>query len=332
MLNVAVLVTDRCQASSIHILLDVFIAANHVAKAYLGFQKSPFNLQLVGIKKKAKAYNQSTIENVQPIEQAVQPDVLIIPGAFEAIINEKSAQLFLKQYAKINPILKTWHQQGVLLASACTGNFLLANSGVASGRALTCHWASSTLAHNLFPLETFQSHKLIVDHGDIISVGGASAISQLALYLIIREHSRELALMTAKMMLIELSFEEQSRFAIFKPNLSHNDSMVLKLQKKLERDFTCSLDLKKFSSDNALSEKQIVRRFKKETNETPLSYLQKIRVEKAKLNLEENTQSLSQIIWGVGYEDVTSFRRLFKRMTGLTMQEYRDRFSMNLAL
>ncbi|MGB3665829.1 MAG: DJ-1/PfpI family protein, partial [Bermanella sp.] len=290
MLKVAILVTDRCQASSIHTLLDVFIAANYVAKTFMGLQKSPFNLQLVGLKKKATAYNQSAIDNVQSIQQAAQPDVLIIPGAFEATIDKESAQKFLEQYVNINLSLNAWHQKGVLLASACTGNFLLANSGLVKGRALTCHWASSLLAHTLFPHEAFQSHQLIIDHGDIISVGGASAIAQLALYLIAREHSRELALMTAKMMLIELNFEEQSRFAIFKPNLSHSDNVVLTLQEKLEQEFACPLDLKQFSSEQALSEKQIVRRFKKETNETPLSYLQKIRVEKAKLSLEAGTQ------------------------------------------
>lgn len=330
MINVGVFVTDRCQASSIHTVLDVFIAANHVAKKYLGEQRSPFELQLIGLHSTAKAYNQTILDHIQLVDQVTPPDMVIIPGAFEATITQKEASEFLEQHQKISQILKAWHKQGVLLSSACTGNFLLANSGVAMGRALTCHWASTDLAKKMFPNESFESQKLILDHGDIVSAGGASAIAQLIMYLLTREHSRELALLTAKMMLIDVSLDDQSRFAIFKPNMTHSDPLVLTLQKMLQEKFHLPLDLTGFANKHGLSEKQIVRRFKHITAETPLSYLQKLRVEQSKLDLETTSKSSNQIIWDVGYEDSTSFRRLFKRMTGLTMLEYRSRFSIKI--
>ncbi len=128
-------------------------------------------------------------------------------------------------------------------------------------------------------------------------------------------------------MLIEMNFEYQSRFAIFMPNHNHSDQLVSKLQKRIEKNCSEQIDLTLFASQNALSEKQIVRRFKKVTGETPLSYLQKIRIERVKLALEAGVKSINQTIWDVGYEDVSSFRRLFKKMTGLTLQEYRSRFA-----
>jgi transcriptional regulator GlxA family with amidase domain len=327
LLNISIVVTEQCQASSIHTILDLFIAANHVAKRYLGLKQAPFNVQLVGIKKKVKTYNMSSIDNIQPIQQASKPDIVILPGAIEAVATEQEIRTCLDKYERVYEVLNTWHEQGALIASACTGNFLLAKTNALQGREATCHWAFSTMANRIFPNEQFCTNKLLIDHGDIISAGGATAIAQLVLYLMAREHSRELAQITAKMMLIEMNFEQQSRFAIFRPSHNHQDQIVSKLQKQLEIDYAQNFNLTQFSSDNALSEKQIVRRFKSATGETPLSYLQKTRIEKVKLALEAGSDAINKTIWNVGYEDISSFRRLFKKTTGLTLQEYRSRFS-----
>lgn len=328
MSKIAIFVTEKCQASSIHTILDILIAANHVAKAYLGLSEPPFKIQMIGVKKKVKAYNLSFIENIQPIQYADVPDIAILPGAFEAVISEKEIRRCLDEYRSVYEILENWHKQGVLLASGCTGNFLLAKTNVLAGREITCHWAFSSLAKSIFPHQLFRTNKLLIDHGDIISAGGATAVAQLVLYIIAREHSRELAQTTAKMMLIEMNFEQQSRFAIFRPNNNHQDEMVLKLQDQLEVKYAESFMLSEFAAKNSLSEKQIVRRFKHATGETPLSYLQKIRIEKVKLALESGVDAINTAIWSVGYEDVSSFRRLFKKSTGLTLQEYRSRFSV----
>jgi transcriptional regulator GlxA family with amidase domain len=325
--KIAIFVTEKCQASSVHTVLDILIAANHVAKGYLGLEASPFQIQLIGIKKKVKAYNRSYIDNIQPIQHADKPDIVILPAAFEALISESEVRACLDQYQSVYKTLNSWHKQGVLMASACTGNFLLAKTNILAGREITCHWAFESLANKIFPTDVFDASKLLIDHGDMISAGGATAISQLVLYLVAREHSRELAQITAKMMLIEMNFEQQSRFAIFRPRHNHQDKIVLKLQKHLESQYAGNFELSLFAENNALSEKQIVRRFKTATGETPLSYLQKTRIEKVKLALESGETSINKTIWDVGYEDVSSFRRLFKKSTGLTLQEYRSRFS-----
>jgi transcriptional regulator GlxA family with amidase domain len=326
--TIAILVTDRCQASNIHTILDILIAANQVAKGYLGSGTSPFRFSLIGLKTKVQAYNQSSIDNIQLIHRVNRPDVVIIPGAFEAAIKEEEVKDCIGRYNSALRVIVKWHNQGTLLASACTGNFLLAETNLARGRPITCHWAFSSFARRLFPGESFHEHKLLIDHGDIVSAGGATAVAQLVLYLLAREHSRELAQITAKIMLIEMNFEQQSRFAIFKPSHDHQDAVVLKLQAQIEECYSESLDLSSFASNNALSEKQIVRRFKTKTGETPLSYLQKIRIEQVKLRLESSTANINKAIWDVGYEDISSFRRLFKKSTGLTLQEYRNRFSI----
>ena len=127
--------------------------------------------------------------------------------------------------------------------------------------------------------------------------------------------------------MIELNFDKQSRFAIFRPKQDHGDSIVAKLQRKIEKSFNLELDTGEFANQEGIGLRQLTRRFKKATGETPLSYLQRYRVEQVKIGLESTAKTPLDLIWAVGYEDPASFRRLFKRLTGLTMQAYRNRFS-----
>jgi len=325
-INVGIVVTERCQASSVFAVTDLIIAANYALHEYFSPNTNLFRYQLIGLKSSAKAYNGSSIGSLNRIENCDRPDIVILPGAFESVLSQEQMQDQLNKLKGLNSILQTWHQAGSILASVCTGNFILAAAGLAKKRTLSCHWASATTAQQLFPHEVFDADQLLIDHGDIVSAGGAMAISQLVLYLVGRFHSRELALATGKLMMMELNFANQSRFAMFRPNIRHGDVLVNKLQANIETSFKMELDISGFANQQGIGERQLCRRFKKATGETPLSYLQKYRVEQVKIGLESSQTPINNLIWDVGYEDPTSFRRLFKRTTGLTLQEYRARF------
>jgi len=327
LLNVGIVVSDRCQASSVFAVLDMLIAANYALRRYFDKRAPLFNYQLIGLKGSVRAYNGSQIGPVIKIQDSNRPDIVILPGAFESILTPSHSQKLLDKLPQLFTVLGEWHKSGTIIASICTGNFILASSDIAAGRSLTCHWASEETANILFPNETFDTNKLLIDHGDIVSAGGAMAASQLALYLVHRFHSRELALATGKLMMVELNLSNQSRFSIFHPQTNHKDLLVSKLQKVIETSFNEVLDVTQFAMNEGLGERQLCRRFKKATGETPLSYLQRFRVERVKVGLESTSRAINNLIWDVGYEDPTSFRRLFKRLTGLTMQEYRSRFS-----
>ncbi len=326
MLNVGIVVNERCQASSVFAVTDLIIAANYTLRRYFDTSTPLFNYQLIGLKGSAQAYNGSQIGSVTKIQDCERPDIVILPGAFESVLSLSHSQKQLAKMSRLFTILKKWHQDGTTIASVCTGNFILAAADIAAGRTLTCHWASEKTAGQLFPNESFDTDKLLIDHGDIISAGGAMAVSQLVLYLISRFHSRELALATGKLMMIELNLNHQSRFAIFKPKTSHGDPLVSKLQQTIESSFNVELDISQYAQNACIGVRQLCRRFKKATGETPLSYLQRFRVEQVKIGLESTNKAINNLIFDVGYEDPTSFRRLFKRLTGLTMQEYRSRF------
>lgn len=328
MKTIAIVVTERCQASSVFAMIDMLIAANYGACEFLGESSRPFEPMLIGLHAKETAYNGYTVTPLTHANQCQRADVVLIPGAFEAVLPETKVTDLLVRLKTFYPILKRWHEEGSIVGSVCTGNFLVAQAGLAAGRVLTCHWASEKTANQLFPKETFVSEKMLIDHGDLISAGGALAVSQLMLYLVQRFHSRELALATAKLMMVEPNMENQSRFAIFSPSKNHGDKLVESLQEQIEARFNESIDFSAYANARGITERHLNRRFKKLTGETPLSYQQRIRIERVKSALESTRKQMSKLVWEVGYEDLTSFRRLFKRYTGMTMQEYRSRFSV----
>ena len=328
MVSVGIVVTERCQASSVFTIVDMLVAANFAATQLLGESEPPFNSSLLGLRTQATSYNGCALMPLEPIASVPRPDILLLPGAFEAVLEKDHADKILSRLDELYPCLREWHDAGTVIGSVCTGSFLVARAGLSAGRTLTCHWASTKTAIRLFPSETFVPERMLIDHGDLISVGGALSVSQLVLYLIQRFQGRELALATAKLMLVEPSYECQSRFAIFSPSKTHGDTLVTALQSLIEQKLNLTIDFHGFATSNGMTVRHLNRRFKKATGETPLSYQQRIRVEKVKTGLEMTKKRLNTLIWEVGYEDLTSFRRLFKRYTGLTMQEYRSRFAI----
>ena len=328
MIRIGIIVSERCQASSVFAVTDLIMAANYCLSRYFAEPTPLFSYQLIGLTESVRAYNGSDIGPAVKITTCDRPDVVILPGAFESVLEQSHCQSLLDKMPHIFTALHRWHHQGSVIASVCTGNFLLAAAKISAGRPLTCHWASSEVAARLFPNETFNTDNLLIDHGDIVSAGGAMATSQMVLHLIARFHSRELALATGKLMMIELNLESQNRFAMFQPRQNHSDTLVAKLQRTIETSFQSRLDLTSFADLAGIGERQLSRRFKRATGESPLSYLQRYRVEQVKIGLESTSDAINKLILDAGYEDHTSFRRLFKRFTGVTMKEYRSRFGV----
>lgn len=329
-MKIAIIVTQGCQASSIHGIVDILLAAQYVLKQ--ANSKQTLSFKLVGLKAKETSYSGFDMSPLTSIDKVAKPDLVIVPGAFESILTGAQISHRLARLRKWFGVLKTWQGQGAVMATACTGNFIIASSGIAQGRTLACHWNSEKVARKLFKDETFVAEKMLIDHGSLVSCGGAFAITQLVLYLIQRFFNRDICQATAKLMMIEPSFKVQSRFAAFSPPKDHRDKMVLRLQTEIEENLSHRISSKTLAQQWGISDRQLCRRFKDITGETPVSYLQRMRIEKSKALLELGQQRNNQIIWAVGYDDMSSFTRLFKRTTGMTMNEYRARFSIPVTI
>lgn len=326
--SVAIVVTERCQASSVFTIVDMLLAANYAARRFVGEAGDPFQVRLVGLHTRETAYNGYALAPLERLTHDPIPQIVLLPGAFESVLSTSQAGEAMCRLDSLYPQLRRWHAAGAVIGSVCTGNFLVAQAGLAKERTLSCHWASLPVARELFPTTSFVTEKLLIDHGDLISAGGALSVAQLVLYLIQRWHSRELALATAKLMLVEPNYESQSRFAIFSPSRSHGDAVVTALQAQIDEHPEQSIDFRGYAESKGLTERHLSRRFKKATGVTPLGYQQRMRIERVKSGLETTRKQMNSLVWEVGYEDLASFRRLFKRQTGMTMQDYRRRFAL----
>ncbi|NQY62725.1 MAG: helix-turn-helix domain-containing protein [Alteromonadaceae bacterium] len=177
------------------------------------------------------------------------------------------------------------------------------------------------------PFIRLETDQLVVDNGDVICAGGSMAYIDLSLYLVEKYLGKEVASDCAKLLVFDPVREKQSPYMSFQAQKDHEDQPILKAQEWLESHFKQEVSLDSLAEHVGLSSRTFKRRFKQATNENPINYLQRIRVEQAKNKLEKTTEPVNKIIWSVGYEDISSFRQLFKRFTGLTPRDYRQKFA-----
>jgi len=220
------------------------------------------------------------------------------------------------------------HREGTLLCSVCAGAFLLAETGLLTGRAATTHWAFKERFAKRFPDVALDTDKLIIDDGDIITAGGLMAWVDLGLRLVDRLIGPAVMLATARFFLVDPGGREQRFYSSFAPNLTHGDAAILKAQHWLQTKSREKITLPMMAAEAGLGERTFLRRFHKATGLKPTQYLQHLRVGKARDELEFSTLTVDEIAWRVGYEDPGAFRKIFHRVMGLSPGEYRRRFAV----
>jgi transcriptional regulator GlxA family with amidase domain len=226
------------------------------------------------------------------------------------------------------PWLRRMHERGADLASMCTGAFVLAETGLLDGRAATTHWIAHDLFRARYPLVTLRPERIIVDEGRLITSGGATSFLNLVMYLAEKFLGAATAQAASKMFLIDLNKGAQTAYAIFSTQKTHGDAAVLRAQAMIEEGAGGSLSVAGLASSVAVSPRQFIRRFKAATGNTPVEYIQRVRVEAAKKHLETSSLGWGEIVQRVGYEDLASFRRVFVKYVGISPTEYRKRYQL----
>lgn len=328
-MKIVVLASNKCVVSALYGILDVFYAANYCAGQRYGTGvKEVLDCQIVTIDNKAViGYNGIEVMPTKLLSHEQVPDIIVVSSSVKPVLECCEESVNIEQKELVEPWLNYCHQQGSTLASYCTGSFLLAECGLLSRKVATTHWRSADLFRKLYPFIHLDSEELIVDNGDVICSGGAMAYIDLALYLIEKSIGREVATDCAKLMVFDPVRQKQSPYVSFQSQKEHEDQAILKAQEWLEGHFKQSILIEKLAEHVGLGSRTFKRRFKLATNETPISYLQRIRVEHVKMKLESSTDPINKIIWSAGYEDISSFRQLFKKFTGITPKEYRLKFN-----
>ena len=323
MKRVSLLIHEDVYSSSVAGAIDLFEGANWCLQE---FGKPPaFKVELVSEKvKNMQLAAPAAFICYATIEEVVQTDLIIIPGfsgAPGAILRKNAA--LVRWIAEMNNC-------GSEVASLCVGSFFLAEAGLLNGKTATSHWAATEEMRSQYPLINIKSDRVITDQDGIYTSGGGFSSIKLILYLIEKFCGRETALWISKRFSIDIDHESQAHFAVFVGQHQHNDQEILKSQVYIEQHYSSALSMDEIAAVTNTGKRNFIRRFKAATNNTPLEYLQRVRVEAAKKALEDRDCQLEEIMGMAGYEDVKTFRLIFKRMTGLSPRDYRKKYSRRL--
>ena len=182
----------------------------------------------------------------------------------------------------------------------------------------------------MFPAVDLVTDKIITEEQGIYTSGGATSYWNLLLYLVEKYTNRETAILTSKIFAIDLKRDSQTQFIIFKGQRAHTDEDVKKAQKYIESNFQEKFTVDELSSACALSRRSLERRFKKATHNTVSEYIQRVKIEAAKKSFETSRKNISEVMFDVGYSDTKAFRGIFKKITGMTPFDYRNKYNKEM--
>ncbi len=217
-----------------------------------------------------------------------------------------------------------------MLASICSGAFVLGDTGLFDNRTVTTHWTYEDRFRSRFPLARVETDRIVIDDGDIITAGGVMAWTDLCLTIIARFMGNAVMIEVARGFLIDPPGREQSYYSGFSPHVGHKDEAILKVQEFLEDSEGKTVDVATLAAQASLEERTLLRRFRKATGYTTTEYWQRLRVSNAKTKLRGTRLAIDQIGWDVGYTDPSAFRKVFHRIVGLSPSDYRRRFATAL--
>lgn len=324
MKHVTILVPDVQTANSTIACIvgayQVFTGAN----AYWQEQgKAPlFTIETAGVTEESTFINGLlTFKPQVNIASLQRTDLILIPSITPAFEQAMQGNVLLIEW------LRQQYKNGAEVASMCTGAFILASSGLLEKRSCSIHWNSANHFRALFPDIQLKTEKLITDERGIYTNGGGYSFLNLLLYLVEKYYDRETAIYCSKIFQIELDRQTQSTFAIFTGQKSHSDDVVKDAQQYLEDHFHEKISVEDLSKRFAVGRRNFDRRFIKATGNTPLEYLQRIKVESAKKAFETTRKTVNEVMYEVGYSDVKAFREVFRKVTGMSPLEYRNRYN-----
>ena len=257
------------------------------------------------------------------MKDIAKTDLIIIPSAMPG----KDTPGCREMFAWINSQYKT----GAEIASMCSGAFILAATGIMTGRRCSTHWSYADKFREMYPDVVLQMDKLITDEKGVYTNGGAYSFLNLVLYLIEKYYNRQTAILCSKVFQIELDRNSQSPFAIFTGQKQHGDVMVQQAQSYIENNLNEKISIGTLSSKFAVGRRNFDRRFVRATGNTPVEYVQRVKIESAKKALEGTRKNVSEVMYEVGYSDVKAFRELFRKITGMSPQEYKKKYNKEAA-
>lgn len=319
-MKVSILVPENSVMQAIADPQYLFAAVNQFL-AVAG--KSPlFDVQLVGLTKKVTINNGLfSITTSQLLKEVQQTDLVIIPALFGDM---KTA---IKANEKALPWIAEQYENGAEVASLCVGAFLLASTGLLDGKKCSTHWGFQNEFRELFPAVEVMDGSIITEEHRLYSSGGATSYWNLLLYLVEKYTNRETAILASKYFAIDIDRDSQSAFAMFQGQKNHTDDAIKQAQEYIDTRIHEKITIDELADLVLLGRRSFERRFKVATNNSVLEYINRVKMEFAKREFENSRKNINEVMYDVGYTDTKAFRTIFKKITGLTPVEYRNKYN-----
>ena len=315
--EIGILLYPDCQLAAVYGLTDLFrIAGEQAARNPAG--AAPRRIRVSHWRVEPGSDDVACIWDSHPgrphrLGHVIVPPSLVLPGDMQPMT---TAARWMSQQ----------HRQGTTLCSVCAGAFVLAETGLMTGRRATTHWAFAEALARRFPDIVVQAENMVIDDGDLMTAGGILAWTDLGLTVVEKLLGPGAMLATARFLLVDPPRRAQSAYAAFIPDFDHGDQQVLKVQHHLHANCATAQSVGAMAALAGLSLRTFLRRFQKASGLRPTEYLQHVRIMKARDALELTNHPVDQIAWSVGYADAAAFRKTFARLTGMTPNRYRQRF------
>jgi len=318
MKNIAILGYPGCSGAQVLGLHDSMLLANRVASEVLG-REAAFDVRVVAVG--GRSVNAAGGVRLGVEKTFAHPDLLVVPGF--ALAEQDVAENLEALAAQVRYIAEAF-RRGIPIAGVCVGAFLLAEAGILDGRRATTAWMFAPELARRHPTTRVDPTAILIDDGGVITTGGFSVAFDLATHLIRLTGGEELAAAFGKFAMLDVRRDSQLPFTDLALMEQISGAFSSAVRRWLEQRLKEPYRLDRLARAFAVSPRTLLRRFQAETGESPLSFLQRARIEAAKRLLSATTLTVSEITEGVGYANVSTFVRLFGRHMGSSPNKYRQ--------
>lgn len=326
MKHISILVYEGTMATAVSTVTALLTSANDTAlKKGL---HAPFLIHLVGTRQKTVQSNLPVqFQCSKTILEDFNTDVVIIPPMNAEQLPE---ELLPENNMMISWIKEKYHQKAEII-SLCTGAYFLAESGLLDGLPATSHWGAMEDLQKRYPKVDFQPDHVVTHSRSMITGGGGFSALNAILYFIEKNCGKEISVELSKYYALDYGRASQNVFAVFSGQHLHDDHEIHQAQSYIEKEFKKDISVEQVAGRVNMSKRNFIRRFKNATTLNPIEYIQRVKVEAAKKALEAGETNIADVTYSMGYNDLKTFRTLFKRITGLTPADYRNRYRSNPA-
>lgn len=322
---VYILVHEDVVLSSVAAPLDIFTRTNSILQAAgkpPAFDVAPVGRQtdMIALELPALFRCRLTLDAVPPKSDGHRQSLILVPafaGDWERVREKNRAVI---------EWLGRHYRAGTEVATLCVGSYFVAEAGLLDGKPCTSHWASIEDMRRRFPKVDFQPDSVVTDQSGIYSGGGAFSSLNLVLYLIEKFCGHDVGVQVAKNFSIHRDHVNQAHFSVFRGLNRHGDRVILDAQAYIESHYAEDISVERVAGRVNMSKRNFIRRFKQAVQITPLEYIQRVKIEAAKKALERGQRNIQALTHNVGYSDSKTFRSVFKRLTGVTPQDYRNKY------